>query len=135
MQEAQGNPNARITVYQAAPQRDLREGDLVTPLRTEAVQLVEESQITRKEIREAERERLRQQDIERTGAIDLTAERLRNQVDELFVTDLEGRPFRDNTPSKLHEYTIRARELRWDGNGGWVDGDFFLKNSRPTDIQ
>ena len=85
----------------------------MTPLRTEAVQLVEESQITRKEIREAERERLRQQDIERTGAIDLTAERLRNQIDELFVTDLEGRPFRDNTPSKLHEYTIRARELRY----------------------
>ena len=125
LQEAQGNPNARITVYQAAPQRDLREGDLVTPLRTEAVQLVKDSQITRQQIREAERERLRQQDIERTGAIDLTAERLRNQADEFIDRDLMGIIMSSKTPSKLHEYTIRARELRWDGNGGWGRWGFF----------
>ena len=62
----------------------------------------------------------------KTGAIDLTAERLRNQVDELFVTDLEGRPFRDNTPSKLHEYTIRAKENFVTGwHGGWGRWGFF----------
>ena len=118
LQEVRGNPNARITVYQAAPQRDLREGDLVTPLRQEAVQLVEESQITQAEVTEANRERLRQEDIEETGAINLTAERNRNIMDGLFQP-------RDVTPSKLNEYTIRARELRWDGNAGWGRWAYF----------
>ena len=70
LMEIKGNPNATITMYQAAPQRDLREGDLITPFLSNAQFLVDESKITQEEVRDANKARRRQEQIDKTGAVD-----------------------------------------------------------------
>ena len=120
--EIKGNPNATITMYQAAPQRDLREGDLITPFLSEAQYYVDESKITQKEIRDADRARRRQEQIDKTGAVDLQQERLFNQMEG--ISDILGRPD-DPTPSTIHTYELKAGDVRWDGNNGWARWGYF----------
>jgi hypothetical protein len=131
LQEIKGNPNAEITMYQAAPQRDLREGDLITPFLSEANLLVEDSKVTREEIREADRARRRQEQIDKTGAVDLQQEKLYNQMDKAF--DIGG-PFPDRTPSKVHTFKLRAGDIRWDGNNGWARWGYFPRIKAVEDI-
>ena len=122
LMEIKGNPNATITMYQAAPQRDLREGDLITPFLSEAQYYVDESKITQKEIRDADRARRRQEQIDKTGAVDLQQERLFNQMEG--ISDILGRPD-DPTPSTIHTYELKAGDVRWDGNNGWARWGYF----------
>ena len=56
---------------------------------------------------------MRQEQIDKTGAINLTQEKLYNQMDEIF--GILGDPVQA-TPSKLFEYKIKAGDVRWDGN-------------------
>ena len=119
--EIKGNPDAILTVYRAAPTAELRYGDLVTLTKEDAEFQVAESKITQLEIEKAERQRLREEDIEKKGAVDLIAERNRDVMDYLF------RPS-DVTPSKLHTYEIRAGDIRFDGNGGLTRWAFFPSN-------
>ena len=130
LQEIKGNPNAEITMYQAAPQRDLREGDLITPFLSEAEALVEDSKVTREEIREADRARRRQEQIDKTGAIDLQQEKLYNQMDGIM--DIFGMP--ERTPSKVHTFKLRAGDVRWDGNNGWARWGYFPRIKAVEDI-
>ena len=131
LMEIRGNPNATITMYQAAPQRDLREGDLITPFLSEAEALVEDSKVTREEIREADRARRRQEQIDKTGAVDLQQEKLYNQMDKAF--DIGG-PFPDRTPSRVHTFKLRAGDIRWDGNNGWARWGYFPRIKAVEDI-
>ena len=119
--EIKGNPDAILTVYRAAPTAELRYGDLVTLTKADAEFEVEESKITQEQINKANRERLREEDIEKKGAVDLIAERNRNIMDSLFQPQ-------DVTPSKLHTYEIRAGDIRFDGNGGLTRWGFFPSN-------
>ena len=75
LKQIKGNPNAEITMYQAAPQRDLREGDIITPFLSDAQYYVDESKITPEEIREADRARRRQEQIDKTSAVNLRQEK------------------------------------------------------------
>jgi len=131
LMEIRGNPNAEITMYQAAPQRDLREGDLITPFLSEAEALVEDSKVTQQEIREADRARRRQEQIDKTGAVDLQQEKLYNQMDKVF--DIGG-PFADRTPSRVHTFKLRAGDVRWDGNNGWARWGYFPRIKAVEDL-
>lgn len=122
LMEIKGNPNATITMYQAAPQRDLREGDLITPFLSNAQFLVDESKITQEEVRDADKARRRQEQIDKTGAVDLQQERLFNQMEG--ISDILGRPD-DPTPSTIHTYELKAGDVRWDGNNGWARWGYF----------
>ncbi len=122
LKEIKGNPNATITMYQAAPQRDLREGDLITPFLSDAQFLVDESKITQEEVRDADRARRRQEQVDKTGAVDLQQERLFNKMEG--ISDILGRPD-DPTPSTIHTYELKAGDVRWDGNNGWSRWGYF----------
>tara|TARA_R100000995_G_scaffold18176_1_gene7407 strand:- start:5698 stop:13365 length:7668 start_codon:yes stop_codon:yes gene_type:complete len=122
LKEIKGNPNATITMYQAAPQRDLREGDLITPFFSDAQFLVDESKITQEEVRDADRARRRQEQVDKTGAVDLQQERLFNKMEG--ISDILGRPD-DPTPSTIHTYELKAGDIRWDGNNGWSRWGYF----------
>mgnify|MGYP003148747675 CR=1 FL=1 len=130
LQEIKGNPNAEITMYQAAPQRDLREGDLITPFLSEANLLVEDSKITKEEIREADRARRRQEQIDKTGAINLQQEKNFAAMDEIM--DMFGMP--ERTPSRVHTFKLRAGDIRWDGNNGWARWGYFPRLKAVEDI-
>jgi len=130
LMEIKGNPNAIITMYQAAPQRDLREGDLITPFLSEAEFLVDESKITREEIREADRARRRQEQIDKTGAINLQQEKNFAQMDK--VMDMFGMP--ERTPSRVHTFKLRAGDIRWDGNNGWARWGYFPRLKAVEDV-
>lgn len=113
LKRIKGDPNAVITMYRAAPTKELRDGDLITPSKTEAQYYVNESTITQEEIKKAERGRLRQEQIDKTGAISLTQEKLYNRMEKIY--NILGGPIQV-TPSKLFEYKIKAGDVRWDGN-------------------
>ena len=130
LMEIRGNPNAEITMYQAAPQRDLREGDLITPFLSEAEFLVEESKVTQQEIKDADRARRRQEQIDKTGAVDLQQERLFNQMEG--ISDILGRP--EVTPSRVHTFKLRAGDVRWDGNNGWARWGYFPRIKAVEDL-
>ena len=130
LQEIKGNPNAEITMYQAAPQRDLREGDLITPFLSEAEFLVEESKVTQQEIKDADRARRRQEQIDKTGAVDLQQERLFNQMEG--ISDILGKP--EVTPSRVHTFKLRAGDVRWDGNNGWARWGYFPRIKAVEDL-
>ena len=130
LQEIKGNPNAEITMYQAAPQRDLREGDLITPFLSEANLLVEDSKITKEEIREADRARRRQEQIDKTGAVNLQQEKNFAAMDEIM--DMFGMP--ERTPSRVHTFKLRAGDVRWDGNNGWARWGYFPRIKAVEDI-
>jgi len=123
--EIKDNPNAEITVYQAAPSRDLREGDLITPFLSDAQYLVDESKITRKEIREADKARRRAE-----GVVNLQQEKNFEAIDRII--DMFDMP--DVTPSKVHTYKLRAGDIRWDGNNGWARWGYFPRIKPVDDI-
>ena len=125
LKEIRGNPNAEITMYQAAPQRDLREGDIITPFLSEAQYLVDESKITRKEIREADKARRRAE-----GVVNLQQEKNFEAMDRIM--DIFNMP--DVTPSKVHTYKLRAGDIRWDGNNGWARWGYFPRIKPVDDI-
>ena len=112
LKQIKGNPNATITMYRAAPTNDLRAGDLITPSKTEAQNYVNESKITQQEVRDADRARRRQEQIDKTGAVDLRQEKLYNQMDGII--DVFGAP--QTTLSELFTYELKAGDVRWDGN-------------------
>ena len=130
LMEIKGNPNAIITMYQAAPQRDLREGDIITPFLSDAQYYVDESKITPEEVKAADRARRRQEQIDKTGAVDLNQERLFNQMDGIM--DVLGTS--QTTPSTIHTYELRAADVRWDGNGGWARWGYFPRIKAVEDI-
>ena len=121
LMKIRGNPNATITMYQAAPSRDLREGDIITPFLSDAQYYVDESKVTPEEVKAADRARRRQEQIDKTGAVDLNQERLFNQMDGIM--DVLGTP--QTTPSTIHTYELRAADVRWDGNNGWARWGYF----------
>ena len=113
LRQIKGDPDATITMYRAAPTNELRTGDLLTPSKTEAQYYVNESKITQEEIRGAERTTRREQQVEKTGVVDLQEERFRNKIermsDSLYIPD-------QPTPSQLFTYELKAGDVRWDGN-------------------
>ena len=113
LKQIKGNPNATITMYRASPTNDLREGDLITPSKTEAQNYVDASKVTLEEGQKAERARRRQDQIDNAGAIDLRQEKLYNQMDDL--RGIFGKPD-EFTPSELFTYELKAGDVRWDGN-------------------
>ena len=113
LKRVRGNPNATITMYRAAPTDELLDGDLITPSRTEAQSYVDASEVTQQEGQAAYRARLRQEQIDETGAVNLQQEKLYNQMDDL--RGLFGKPA-EHTPSELFTYELRAGDVRWDGN-------------------
>jgi hypothetical protein len=113
LRQIKGDPNATITMYRAAPTNELREGDLLTPSKTEAQGYVDASEVTIEEGRKAERARMRQEQIDKEGAVNLNQEKLYNQMDEL--RDIFGKPA-EVTPSQLFTYELKAGDVRWDGN-------------------
>jgi hypothetical protein len=122
LMEIKGNPNATITMYQAAPSRDLRKGDLITPFLSDAQYYVDQSKVTQEEVRNADKARRRQEQINKTGAVDLQQERLFNQMEG--ISDILGRPSQA-TPSTIHTYKLKAGDVRWDGNNGWARWGYF----------
>jgi len=130
LMEIKGNPNAIITMYQAAPQRDLREGDIITPFLSDAQYYIDESKITPEEVKAADRARRRQEQIDKTGAVDLNQERLFNQMDGIM--DVFGTP--QTTPSTIHTYKLRAADIRWDGNNGWARWGYFPRIKAVEDV-
>jgi hypothetical protein len=125
LMEIKGNPNATITMYQAAPSRDLRKGDLITPFLSDAQYYVDQSKVTQEEVRDADKARRRQEQINKTGAVDLQQERLFNQMEG--ISDILGRPSQP-TPSTIHTYELKAGDVRWDGNNGWARWGYFPSN-------
>ena len=125
LKEIQGNPNAEITMYQAAPQRDLREGDLITPFLSEAESLVEDSKVTQQDIKDAEKTRRRQE-----GVVDLQREKNIETMDSLM--DIFGIP--EATPSTVHTFKLKAGDVRWDGNNGWARWGYFPRIKAVEDI-
>jgi len=127
LKQIKGNPNAEITMYQAAPQRDLREGDLITPFLSEAEALVEDSKVTQQEIKEAQKDARIQDRLDR-GVDELTARRdegLFDAFDRMLTIS-------DVTPSRVHTFKLKAGDVRWDGNNGWARWGYFP--SRVKDI-
>ena len=125
LKEIRGNPNATITMYQAAPTKDLQKGDLITPFLSDAQYHVDQSKITQEEVRDADRTIRRQEQIDETGAVNLNQERLFNQMEG--ISDILGRPS-EATPSTIHTYELRAGDVRWDGNNGWARWGYFPSN-------
>lgn len=114
--EIKDNPDAEITVYRASPTDDLRYGDLITPIKSDAEYYVEESKITREDIRKAEKE----QRLSGDEPVDLMREKNIKIIDNLF--DM----FPDNTtPSQLFSYKVKAKDIRWDGNNGLIRWGYF----------
>jgi hypothetical protein len=113
LRQIKGDPDATIIMYRAAPTNELREGDLLTPSKTEAQGYVDASEVTIEEGRKAERARMRQEQIDKEGAVNLSQEKLYNQMDEL--RDIFGKPA-EVTPSQLFTYELKAGDVRWDGN-------------------
>jgi len=112
LKQIKDNPNATITMYRASPTDDLRAGDFITHSKTEAQNYVNNSQITRQEIRNAERDRRRQEQINKKGAISLEKEKLYNTMDSIFDLGEIAEP----SVSKLYTYQLKAGDVRWDGN-------------------
>ena len=112
-----GKPDAEITVYRASPTNDLRYGDLITPIKSDAQNMVDQSKITRMDIRDAGRANRLKGD----KPVDLQQEKMFRTMDSI----MDILPIKENTPSKLFEYKIKAKDLRWDGNGGLIRWGYF----------
>jgi hypothetical protein len=115
-----GNPNAEITVYRASPTNDLRPGDLVTPIKSDAKFLVDESKITQDDIIKSERQRRKDSET-----IDLREEKNLRTMENIMGM----LPIKENTPSKLFEYKVKAKDIRWDGNNGLIRWGYFPDKS------
>jgi len=121
--EIKDNPDAEITVYRASPTDDLRYGDLVTPIKSDADYYVEQSKITRDDIIKAERKSR----LESDEPVDLGQEKIIRAMDsimELFPDD--------TTPSKVFSYKVKAKDIRWDGNNGLIRWGYFPEGKIET---
>jgi hypothetical protein len=114
LKRIKGDPDAVITMYRAAPTSELREGDLLTPSKSQAQFYVDQSKITKEEIRDAERKAR----LDTDEPIDLAKEKMFRVMDNLI--DIMGLP--EATPSELFEYKIKAKDLRWDGGNRGISG-------------
>jgi len=112
LKQIKGNPNATITMYRASPTNDLRSGDLITPSKIEAQNYVNDSKITKKEVRDADRARIRQEQIDKTGVVSLQQEKNLNTMDSII--GIMGAP--EQSASELFTYELKAGDVRWDGN-------------------
>lgn len=129
LQKIKGNPNAEITMYRASPTNDLRPGDLITSSKAEAQFYVDESKITRDDIRKAEKKRR----LETDKPINLQEEKNIQTMDRII--DIFPEPI--TTPSKIHTYKLKAKDVRWDGNNGLLRWGYFpeakIKNLEGND--
>ena len=117
LKKIKGNPNAKVVMYRAAPTKELREGDLLTPSKTEAKFYVDESKITRDDIRKAERDRRLSEDV-----VDLQKEKNIKAIEN--IQDIFGE--QKVTPSQLFKYELEAKDVRWDGgNRGMLGWGYF----------
>lgn len=121
--EIKDNPNAEITIYRASPTDDLRYGDLVTPIKSDADYYVEQSKITRDDIIKTERKRRTQSD----KPVDLKQEKAFRAMDDIMEL------FPDTTtPSKVFTYKVKAKDIRWDGNNGLIRWGYFPEGKIET---
>lgn len=114
--QIKGNPDAEITIYRASPTDDLRYGDLITPIKSDAEFYVEQSKVTRKDIVEEER-KIRLQSDE---PVNLKKEKMFRDIDSLMELFPEN-----NIPSNLYTYKVKAKDIRWDGNNGLIRWGYF----------
>jgi len=117
LKEIKGNPNAEVTVYRASPTDDLRPGDLITPIKSDAEFLVKESKITRDDIIEAQRKTR----LESEEPIDLRKEKNIRIMDDIIGMFPEP----EVSPSKVFTYKVKAKDIRWDGNNGLIRWGYF----------
>ena len=121
--EIKDNPNAEITIYRASPTDDLRYGDLVTPIKSDADYYVEQSKITRDDIIKEERKMRTEGD----KPVDLKQEKAFRAIDSIMEL------FPDNTtPSKVFTYKVKAKDIRWDGNNGLIRWGYFPEGKVET---
>ena len=116
-----GNPDAEITVYRASPTNDLRPGDLITPIKSDAEFYVEESKITRDDIRQAQRKAR----LDTDEPIDLKKEKMFRTMDDIIGLF----PETEVSPSKVFTYKVKAKDIRWDGNNGLIRWGYFPDKS------
>ena len=119
--DIKGNPEAEVTIYRASPTDDLRPGDLVTPIKADAESYVEQSKVTRQDIRDAEKKRR----LEGDEPVDLAKEKTIKKMDAIMDIFPENKV----TPSKVFTYKVKAKDLRWDGNNGLVRWGYFPQDN------
>ena len=119
--DIKGNPDAEVTIYRASPTDDLRPGDLVTPIKADAEFYVEQSKVTRQDIRDAEKKRR----LEGDEPVDLAKEKTIKKMDAIIDIFPETKV----TPSKVFTYKVKAKDLRWDGNNGLVRWGYFPQDN------
>ena len=119
--DIKGNPEAEVTIYRASPTDDLRPGDLVTPIKADAESYVEQSKVTRQDIRDAEKKRR----LEGNQPVDLAKEKTIKKMDAIMDVFPETKV----TPSKVFTYKVKAKDLRWDGNNGLVRWGYFPQDN------
>ena len=115
--QIKGNPDAEITIYRASPTDDLRYGDLITPIKSDAEFYVKESKITRDDIIESQRKAR----LESDEPINLKKEkniRIMENIMGLF-------PEPEVSVSKVYTYKVKAKDIRWDGNNGLIRWGYF----------
>ena len=117
LKEIKGNPNAEVTIYRASPTDDLRPGDLITPIKSDAEFYVEQSKITRDDIIEAQRKAR----LDTDEPIDLKKEKAFRTMDDLMGLFPEP----EVSPSKVFTYKVKAKDIRWDGNNGLIRWGYF----------
>ena len=121
LKEIKGNPNAEVTIYRASPTDDLRPGDLITPIKSDAEFYVEQSKITRDDIIEAQRKAR----LDTDEPIDLKKEKNIRTMDKIIGMFQEP----EVSPSKVFTYKVKAKDIRWDGNNGLIRWGYF-----PDDV-
>lgn len=121
LKEIKGNPNAEVTIYRASPTDDLRPGDLITPIKSDAEFYVEQSKITRDDIIEAQRKAR----LDTDEPIDLKKEKNIRTMDKIIGMFPEP----EVSPSKVFTYKVKAKDIRWDGNNGLIRWGYF-----PDDV-
>ena len=121
LKEIKGNPNAEVTIYRASPTDDLRPGDLITPIKSDAEFYVEQSKITRDDIIEAQRKAR----LDTDEPIDLKKEKNIRRMDKIIGMFPEP----EVSPSKVFTYKVKAKDIRWDGNNGLIRWGYF-----PDDV-
>ena len=121
LKEIKGNPEAEVTVYRASPTDDLRSGDLITPIKSDAEFYVEESKITRDDIRQAQRKAR----LDTDEPIDLKKEKMFRTMDDIIGLF----PETEVSPSKVFTYKVKAKDIRWDGNNGLIRWGYFPDKS------
>ena len=117
LKEIKGNPDAEVTVYRSSPTDDLRSGDLITPIKSDAEFYVEESKITREDIIKAQRKAR----LDSDEPIDLKKEKNIRTMDDIMGLFPEP----EVSVSKVHTYKVKAKDIRWDGNNVLIRWGYF----------